>query len=145
MDISIILLIFAVENNELRLMNTKNEWKNLLKIYNSELKQYGVSLEITNDGGLYGCNILKDGKNVETYAENFFVYELDELITEVGVYAKNKFGKSKHRNEFKVKGYLIYNKSNPNIVDCKVDSFNKKDFRPQKDWEEVEIIIRRKS
>lgn len=49
------------------------------------------------------------------------------------------------KNEFKAKGYLIYNKSNPNIVDCKVDSFNKKDFRPQKDWEEVEIIIRRKS
>lgn len=76
-------------------MNTRNEWKNLLKIYNSELKQYGVSLEITKDGGLYGCNILKDGKNVETYAENFFEDELDELITEVGVYAKNKFGKSK--------------------------------------------------
>ena len=126
-------------------MNTGNEWKKLLKICNSELKQYGVSIEITNDAGFYGCNILKDGKNIETYAENFFERELDELIIEVGVYAKNKFGKTKHKNEFKTIGYLIYNKRNPNIVECKVDSFNKKDFRPQKDWEEVEIIIRRKS
>ena len=48
------------------------------------------------------------------------------------------------KEEFKTTGYLVYDSGNPNLVNCKVNLFNKKEFRPCKDWEEVEVIIKRK-
>lgn len=48
------------------------------------------------------------------------------------------------KNEYKTIGYLKTDSGNPNLVECEVNLFDKKDFRPHKEYEEVEIIIRRK-
>lgn len=48
------------------------------------------------------------------------------------------------KNEYKATGYLTFDSGNNKLVKTLVNLFNAKDFRPIKDWEEVEIIIRRK-
>lgn len=71
-------------------MNKRNEWQNLLKIANEELDSTGYSILIVEpEEGFYDCEIHKDGELVETYAENFYEGELDDLITEVFHYVRN--------------------------------------------------------
>ena len=77
-------------------MNKRNSWKQLLEYANEELKPKGYAIHIFDyDGeGYYICEILKDGVSVEVYAENFFEYELDELVNEVWHYIlTEKIGK----------------------------------------------------
>lgn len=70
-------------------MNTRNDWQNLLKIANSDLKDYGYELNVFDYGdGYYICEILKDGMSEEVYAENFYENELSDLITEAWHYVK---------------------------------------------------------
>ena len=74
-------------------MNRRNEWQSLLKTANEELKSKGLAIDI-NDGdeeGFFKCNILKDGKVVETYAENFYEDELETLVDEALTYVKANF------------------------------------------------------
>ena len=64
-------------------MNTHNEWKNLLSIFNEDLEKTGYSLFIVEpEEGFYACEILKNGELVETYAENYYEDELSDLITD---------------------------------------------------------------
>ena len=64
-------------------MNRRNDWENLLRYTNEDLEKTGYSLLITKDDeGYYGCEIWKDGKLVEVYAENYFEDELSDLITD---------------------------------------------------------------
>ena len=72
-------------------MNRRNEWQKLLALANADLKQYGYSLDINDKGdkGFFKCNILRGRKVEETYAENYYEDELDELVNEVWAYVKN--------------------------------------------------------
>ena len=76
-------------------MNTRNEWKKQLEYANEELAKYGVSIDINDNDeeGFYNCEILKDGKVVETYAENYYENELSDLVTEVWHFALKTFKK----------------------------------------------------
>ena len=69
-------------------MNRRNDWENLLRYSNEDLEKTGYSLLITEDEeGFYNCEIWKDGKLVETYAENYYEDELSDLITDAAHYA----------------------------------------------------------
>jgi len=64
-------------------MNTHNDWENLLRIYNEDLKMTGFSLLIVEpEDGVYDCEIWKDGELVETYAGNYYEDELSDLVTD---------------------------------------------------------------
>lgn len=69
-------------------MNRVNDWQNLLRIFNEDLEKTGYSLLIVEpEEGFYACEIFKDGKLVETYAENYYEDELSDLITDANHYA----------------------------------------------------------
>ena len=64
-------------------MNTHNDWENLLRIYNEDLEKTGYSLLLTEDeDGYYSCEVWKNGKFIDTYAENYWEDELSDLITD---------------------------------------------------------------
>ena len=64
-------------------MNTHNDWENLLSIFNEDLEKTGYSLVITEDeDGYYACEVWKDGKFIDIYAENYWEDELSDLITD---------------------------------------------------------------
>ena len=64
-------------------MNRYNDWENLLRISNEDLEKTGYSLRIVADeDGYYSCEVWKDGKFVDTYAENYWEDELSDLITD---------------------------------------------------------------
>ena len=73
-------------------MNTRNDWENLLRIFNKDLEKTGYSIKITdyNNDGCYICEILKDGVSYEVYAENFYEDELSDLITDAHHYISTK-------------------------------------------------------
>jgi hypothetical protein len=61
-------------------MNRCNDWENLLRIFNEDLEKTGYSIDIVQpEDGYYNCEIWKDGKRVEVYAENYFEDELSDL------------------------------------------------------------------
>ena len=67
--------------------NRHNNWKQLLEYANEEIGKYGYSILIVEpEEGFYNCEIWKDGKKVETYAENYYEDELSDLMTEVWHY-----------------------------------------------------------
>lgn len=73
-------------------MNRHNDWENLLHIYNDDLEdlETGYSIDIVQpEDGYYNCEIWKDGKRVEVYAENYFEDELTDLIVEAARYARS--------------------------------------------------------
>ena len=74
-------------------MNRRNEWKNFLKIANKELAPNGLAIDINDDDeeGFFKCDILKDGKVVETYAENYYEDELEDLVVDAVLYVKANF------------------------------------------------------
>ena len=76
-------------------MNRRNEWKKLLEIANADLGLYGLALDVNDNDeeGFFKCDILKDGKVVETYAENYYEDELDDLINDAWDYAKSNLKK----------------------------------------------------
>ena len=62
-------------------MNRYNDWENLLRIYNEDLEETGYSIDIVQpEDGFYNCEIWKDGKRVEVYAENYYEDELSGLV-----------------------------------------------------------------
>lgn len=64
-------------------MNKCNDWENLLRISNEDLKKTGYSLHIVEDNeGFYSCEIWKDEKFIAVYADNFYEDELSDLITD---------------------------------------------------------------
>lgn len=68
-------------------MNRRNDWENLLRIFNEELEKTGYSIDIVQpEDGFYNCEIWKDGKRVEVYAENYYEDELSDLITDANHY-----------------------------------------------------------
>ena len=69
-------------------MNTRNDWENLLRIFNKDLKRTGYSIKITdyNNDGCYTCEFIKYGVSVMVYAENYYEDELSSLITDAHHY-----------------------------------------------------------
>jgi hypothetical protein len=74
-------------------MNRYNDWENLLRISNEDLEKTGYSIDIVQpEDGYYNCEIWKDGKRVEVYAENYFEDELSDLVSDAFhyVFAKTR-------------------------------------------------------
>ena len=69
-------------------MNTRNDWENLLRIFNKDLEKTGYSIKITdyNTDGCYTCEFIKYGVSVMVYAENYYEDELSSLITDAHHY-----------------------------------------------------------
>lgn len=74
-------------------MNRRNDWQSLLKTANEELKSKGLAIDINDDDeeGFFKCNILKDGKVVDTYAENYYEDELENLVEDALNYVRVNF------------------------------------------------------
>lgn len=70
-------------------MNRCNDWQNLLKIANEEVKPYRISINDRGDKGFFKCIIYKGNKKVETYAENYYEDELGGLVNDVFGYVKS--------------------------------------------------------
>lgn len=60
-------------------MNRRNDWQGALKIANESLKRFNISLEVTEEDGTYGLDIVYPD-NVEHYACGYFEDELEMLI-----------------------------------------------------------------
>ena len=60
-------------------MNRRSDWQDALKIANESLKQFNISLEVTEEDGTYGLDIVYPD-NVEHYASGYFEDELETLI-----------------------------------------------------------------
>lgn len=72
-------------------MNRRNEWQKILEIANNDLALYGYSLLIVEpEEGFYNCEIWKDGEHVDTYAENYYEDELDELVNDAWYFVKSE-------------------------------------------------------
>jgi hypothetical protein len=72
-------------------MNRYNDWENLLRISNEDLEKTGYSIDIVQpEDGYYNCEIWKDGKCVEVYAENYFEDELSDLVSDAFHYVFSK-------------------------------------------------------
>ena len=72
-------------------MNRRNDWENLLRIFNEDLEKSGYSIDIVQpEDGFYNCEIWKNGKCVEVYAENYFEDELSDLVHDAFHYVYNK-------------------------------------------------------
>ena len=72
-------------------MNRYNDWENLLRISNEDLEKTGYSIDIVQpEDGFYNCEIWKDGKLVEVYAENYYEDELSSLVDDAFHYVFNK-------------------------------------------------------
>lgn len=77
-------------------MNRINNWKNLLKIANEELSRNGYELKIYKDEqDCYFCDVWKDGKALEIYAENYYEDELSDLVTDAWAYVRELIAKEK--------------------------------------------------
>lgn len=84
--------------------NFRNPYKNSLELANKELKEYNAMLSLHEDeDGYFSLDIIfgldfSDPENFditkydtcETYAENYFEHELDNLVIEAWHYALNK-------------------------------------------------------
>lgn len=67
--------------------NRYNNWKQLLEYANEELEKTGFSILVVEpEEGFYNCEIWRNGKKVETYAENYYEDELSDLMNEVWHY-----------------------------------------------------------
>lgn len=74
-------------------MNTRNNWQNLLNIANADLKQNGnfrLSVTDRGDKGFFRCIIYKGNKKVQTYAENYYENELEELVNDAWHFVKSE-------------------------------------------------------
>lgn len=70
-------------------MNRRNDWENLLRISNEDLEKTGYSIDIVQpEDGYYNCEIWKDGKRLEVYAENYFEDELSDLVNDAFHYVR---------------------------------------------------------
>ena len=72
--------------------NKRNDWKNLLRIANEDLKLYGYALDVNDEEeeGFFYCNILYNGVYLNTYAGGFYEDELSDLINEAWSYVKSE-------------------------------------------------------
>ena len=72
-------------------MNKYNDWENLLRYANEDLEKTGYSLRIVEDeDGYYSCEVWKNGKFIDVYAENYWDDELTDLITDAHHYISTK-------------------------------------------------------
>lgn len=91
-------------------MNKHNEWKALLKNANEELKPKGYEIQFKCTDGCYDCIIKKNGRKTETFAENYYEEELQELVNDAWHHVKEMQGNAKLyiitiNNVFEFTGY----------------------------------------
>ena len=69
--------------------NTRNDWQELLKLANEELKQGGVQIDVSaTDEGSYDVVINNNGIT-EIYASGYYEHELSELVNDAWAHAKS--------------------------------------------------------
>ena len=85
-------------------MNRHNDWENLLKYANEDLAVHGYELKIYEEDGCYSCDIWKDGKALEIYAENYFEDELSDLINDAWHYVltDEKLANAEYKHTYEV-------------------------------------------
>ena len=72
-------------------MNRINNWKDLLKLANEDLKKYNMSLVLKEDDCAYSLIIVGPGKiDKYCFAENCYEDELGELINDAWAHARTK-------------------------------------------------------
>ena len=71
-------------------MNTRNQWRELLRNANKELKPKGLAIRIEKEDDMYySCDIYKNGVRFNEYASGFFETELEELVNDALAYARS--------------------------------------------------------
>lgn len=72
--------------------NRVNNWEQLLKIANNNLKKYGVEMNVLlgEDTGNYDLHITYPDGTTDIYAQNYYEDELDELVNDAWAHARAK-------------------------------------------------------
>ena len=72
--------------------NRHNNWKKLLKLANSNLKNYGVKMNVVHvdDTANYDLHIVYPDGTTDIFAQNYYEDELDELINDAWSHARAK-------------------------------------------------------
>ena len=82
-------------------MNTDKIWKECLNEVNWQLKPLNTEIRITEtEEGYFDCEIWKGGKYEETFAENYWESELEELIDDAYHYALKNYSVQSSNPEF---------------------------------------------
>lgn len=72
-------------------MNTRNNYRSLLKEANKDLKHWGMKLVLHKEDGSYSLNIeSSDGAQKRNYASGYYENELEELINDAWAFAKQE-------------------------------------------------------
>lgn len=72
-------------------MNKRNDWEQVLTRANEALSKKGYEIRINDDGdGYYNCEIFKNNRSIETYAENYFEEELTDLVIDAWDYVETE-------------------------------------------------------
>ena len=69
--------------------NKVNNWQELLKIANEDLKQYDAEIGVYDHDDAYSVTIVVDGKE-EEYADNYYEDELGDLINDAWAHVRAK-------------------------------------------------------
>lgn len=70
--------------------NRVNNWEQLLELANKDLKKYGVELKVVEDTGDYDLHIFYPDGTTDIYAQNYYEYELGELVNDAWTHARAK-------------------------------------------------------
>lgn len=81
-------------------MNRCNDWRTSLRYANASLGTSGYSIKFTEpeEESVFNCEIWKDGKFLETYAENYYEDELSDLVDDAWAYVMRKRLKNSRGN-----------------------------------------------
>lgn len=80
--------------------NPKPYWQQDLEEANKRFEEYGIYIEILDDGeGFFSADVI-DGDNVEPYAQNYYERELEELVADTISYVEGKVAALKHKKLF---------------------------------------------
>lgn len=69
--------------------NKVNNWQKLLKLANKDLKKYNAEIGVYEHDDAYSVTIVVNGKE-EEYADNYYEYELCDLINDAWAHARAK-------------------------------------------------------
>lgn len=84
-------------------MNKRNDYTEIWKLANANLKKYGIQIELQKDDcDAYSVIIKSKNKQSECFAEGYYEDELGEVINEAYVHALAKAKSQKERKDIKV-------------------------------------------
>lgn len=92
--------------------NRVNNWRELLKLANEDLKKYNAEIGVYDHDGEFSVTIVVNGVE-EEYADGYYEEELGDLINDAWAHAR---AKKKHNVEKLVEAYL-------ELTDAEKDEF----------------------